>query len=473
MYEIQTMVELGYNEIMTDDTLNQVPKKPLVSLHTLGCKLNQSETDSIAAALLEKGFDVSQNIEAEAKYIVINTCTVTAKADRKSRNIINRAIRNYSTRTNKKSIVIVTGCFVGSERVALEGMEIDYIIDNSKKKYVPDIIESHESGQILNVNSLKEDYFGYAPSNNIFHTRSNLKIQDGCDNFCTFCIIPMVRGVAQSRALEDIMQDARIMAEHGTKEIVLTGVNMSRYASDNHRFSDVLEALLKLPNNVRIRISSLEPDMLDDKFFDLLKHPKMCPHLHLCLQSGSDRILLKMRRMYNTREYMSAIEKIKKHIPNINLTSDVIVGFPGETDEDFNQTQNIITACGFSHTHIFPYSHRNGTRASRMEGEVSSDIKKQRIAILETINREQKNSYRLQSMNTKQNILIEKVAKREHLAVASGFSEYYIPVEITTPHNNISMLSNHLNTIYPATITTHRMEKDEVVMGLVFCNAQH
>lgn len=447
---------------------NKTSKKPLVSLHTLGCKLNQSETDSIATALLNKNFIVSQDIQADTKYVVINTCTVTAKADRKSRNIINRAIKHYSTQAGKKSIVIVTGCFVGSGKETLENMDIDYIIDNSKKKYIPDIIASHENGEILDIDNLKADYFGYTPAHNIFHIRSNLKIQDGCDNFCTFCIIPMVRGGAQSRALEDIVQDARAMAEQGTKEIVLTGVNMSRYAHNDYKFSDVLEALLKLPNNVRIRISSLEPDTLDDAFFDILQNPRICPHLHLCLQSGSDKILLKMRRMYNTKEYMNAIEKIKKHIPNINLTTDAIIGFPGETEDDFLQTKNIITKCEFSHTHIFPYSHRSGTRASRMENEVPADIKKQRIAILDTINKEQKNTYRLRSINTTQNILIEKITQCEQNAVASGLSEYYIPVEITTPHNNMSMLSTLLNTVYPATIQTHRMEKHEAIMQADF-----
>lgn len=455
--------------------------KPLVTLITLGCKLNQSETDSIATELRGRGFAINHDITKSSDYIIINTCTVTAKADRKSRSKIYGAIRTvlpntmdtYAMKTNsslednkkihpnKKGIVIVTGCFVGTGKKDIENMNVDYIIDNSKKMYIPDIIESHEQGQILDIDALQENYFGYTPTKNIFHIRSNLKVQDGCDNFCAFCIIPMVRGNAQSRPLKDIVQDARIMAENGTKEIVLTGVNMSRYSYEQYMFSDVLEGLLKLPKDFRIRISSLEPDKIDSKFFDLMQNPRLCPHLHLCLQSGSDKILMKMRRMYTSTEFTNCIDLIKAKIPNINLTTDIIVGFPSETDKDFIQTKTLVEYCKFSHIHIFPYSHRTGTRASRMEGTISNAVKKERIQELNAINIAQKNSYRLSTTGQLHTMLVEKIETANNSFVASGLTEYYVPTEITSSTQEIK------NTFIPITIKGHRIEKQEMIMQAI------
>lgn len=436
--------------------------KPLVAVQTLGCKLNQSESDSIVTRLRQLGYRVverkketlSEHGSEKAKYIVINTCTVTSKADRKSRYSIYRAMRYSETKESAasaaktvplpasmkdehvKPIVIVTGCFVGSARTELGSMHIDYIVDNSRKSYIPEIIDAHEKQQILNFNKLPANYFNYAPSHQGFHTRSNLKIQDGCDNFCSFCIIPLVRGTAQSRPLIEIVQSARSMAEQECREIVLTGVNMSRYRDTSTEvpgtFSDLIESLLKATQSYtcRFHISSLEPDMLDDKFFDLLQNPRLCSHLHLCLQSGSDRILLKMRRMYSLSEYMNCVERIKNIDEQYNFTTDIIVGFPDEKDSDFEQSVRIAREVGFSHIHVFPFSAREGTRAKRLPPLESSVIKK-RIATLQNISEEQKKQYRLSMLHTRQTVLVEKtLASTGSKITAYGLSNYYIPIEI-------------------------------------------
>ncbi len=474
---------------------------PVVAIQTLGCKLNHAESDSIATRLKQMGFEVINRDSLDkkqpfthAKYIVINTCTVTAKADRKSRHSIYQAIKGNGyfrntehteeptvhgdtpydssshTETTSPPIVIVTGCFVGSAKKDIEDMDIDYIVDNSKKSYIPEIIDAHEKEQIFDYNSQEANYFSATPADQSFHTRNNLKIQDGCDNFCTFCIIPLVRGTAQSLPLKKVVENARTMIENGSKEIVLTGVNMSRYSDlcegKEHSFSDLLEALLKMGNNhnCRFHISSLEPDRLDDKFFDLLQNPKLCSHLHLCLQSGSEKILLKMRRMYTVSDYMNCIERIKQYDNNFNFTTDIIVGFPEESDHDFMQSMKIVKETGFSHIHIFPYSVRQGTRAERMKA-VDTRIQKDRIQQMQVLCDEQKHQYRISMLHKKQEVLIEKTMNDANEGY--GFTNYYIPVHVynTDTHTTFTAAPIQHNSFIEITPTQWKKERELVLLA--------
>ncbi|HUX13115.1 MAG TPA: radical SAM protein, partial [Spirochaetia bacterium] len=217
----------------------------------------------------------------------------------------------------------------------------------------------------------------------------------------------------------------------GSREVVITGVNLSRYSDGTTGFSSLLERILELPGDFRLRISSMEPDSLDDRFLDILSHPKMCPHLHLCLQSGSERILLQMRRQYSYLGYRKIVDAIRTRLPDFNLTTDVIVGFPGETEADFADTENACREIGFSHVHTFPYSRRSGTRADRMDGQISEDAKKERSARIRRISDENKRNYRLRFVGREQRVLVERKGARK--ATGSGYGEHYVPVEFHLP----------------------------------------
>jgi threonylcarbamoyladenosine tRNA methylthiotransferase MtaB len=288
------------------------------------------------------------------------------------------------------------------------------------------LVEAHFNGEIIDRELLKKDVFGFSVTEKSFHTRSMIKIQDGCDNFCTFCIVPMVRGRAVSRKPADIIDNIKQVIALDYKEIVLTGVNISRYDYEGLGFTGLLGKILTIPGDFRVRISSIEPEGFDVPLYDLFSHEKMCPHLHICLQSGSDKTLLQMRRQYNVSGYMEIINQIKRRYPRFNFTTDIMVGFPGETEEDFNATCEVIREVGFSHTHTFKYSVRKGTRAERMDLQIPEKIKQQRSNVVRTIADENKQKYRNQFLGEYQTVLVEKVSKT---GVASGYGENYIPVE--------------------------------------------
>ncbi len=281
--------------------------------------------------------------------------------------------------------------------------------------------------------------------------------------FCTFCIIPTVRGSAKSKKLQKIIDDVKLLTSNGTKEIVLTGVNMSRYKSSNYTFSDVLQHLLAIDGDFRIRISSLEPDSLDKTFFKLLNHPKICPHLHLCLQSGSNKILLMMRRTYSKESFLEYVSHIKQINPSFNFTTDVIVGFPNETEKDFEETLKMIKEVGFSHVHVFPYSHRWNTRSSGMK-EIDQKIKKGRIKALLELSTAQSIAYRNSFIHKTQRVLIEKViphysASKQKKYIALGLSEYYIPIRLA-----IKEQGDYKNTFLQATPYKGEIINDEYVL---------
>jgi len=420
-----------------------------VAIQTLGCRLNQYETESIATLLKKRGY-VMVAFTANADTYIINTCTVTSQADRKSRNSIFRALRTE----NEHAIVIATGCFTKDHAQELYQKGVHYVVSNEKKAYIPDIIDAHFRGEIIDLDSYTPAKFQYTLPLPLFHTRTAIKIQDGCDNFCTFCIIPHVRGRAKSRSIARILTDIHQAIRMGRKELILTGVNISRYQYEANSFTQLLKAILEIKGDFRIRISSLEPEHLNDQFIKLMEHPKLCPHLHLCLQSASNRILLKMRRTYTVEQFAKIIERIRKQNPLFNFTTDVIVGFPGETEKDFMKTYTFAQQIGFSHIHVFPFSVRKGTRASRLPEQVSPQLIKERSAKLRALSIDNTHRYRLQFLNKKQKVLIEKSGLHSF-----GLGEYYLPTRINA--------SLEINTFYDATITAIDSHMDDPCLHAV------
>ncbi len=395
--------------------------KRKVAFKTLGCRLNQFETDALATEFQKGNYEVV-GFNDKADVYIVNTCTVTNQSDHKSRNLVSQAIRR-----DENAVVVVTGCMANNDKSALEERgDITYVVENAQKSSIFPLIEGHFNGEILQPASFKPDLFSFGPTNMGFHTRSSIKIQDGCDNFCTFCIIPKVRGRATSRPVQDIIKNIRQVVAMGSKEIVLTGVNIGRYMYDKVSFEDLLLKILDLPGDFRVRISSIEPEGLGEKFYSLVNHPKLCPHLHLCLQSGSDKILLQMRRMYNLAEYKTIVDNIRNHNPHFNFTTDVIVGFPGETEQDFNETCQLLKVFEFSHVHTFKYSVRKGTRAERMPVQIPERTKTKRSQVVRAIADDNKLNYRKKFIGRKEKVLIEKIRNGQ----ATGYSQYFNPYKI-------------------------------------------
>lgn len=407
-----------------------------IAFKTLGCRLNQFETDSLASEFHNAGYRLV-DFEEKADVYVVNTCTVTNQSDKKSRNLINHASRRPGD-----ALVVVTGCMVNSQKEALENRDTStYFVENNRKTSIFPMVQAHYEGEILHPNTLDPDVFDFKPADRTFHTRSLIKIQDGCDNFCTFCIVPMVRGRAISRPFEKIRENILQVLDFGFREIVLTGVNIGRYDHEGTNFESLVEKILDIPGDFRVRISSIEPDGYGDQFIELFQHPKLMPHLHLCLQSGSDAILLRMRRMYTLSDFRSIVDKFRNSHPDFNLTTDIIVGFPGETAADFQSTCEVVRDIGFSHIHTFKYSRRKGTRADRMPDQVPEKVKAERSEVIRQIGEENKRNYRSSLIGTTEQVLVEKTGD----GMARGYGEHYVPIRFPSEQAEKNM-------IYPVAI---------------------
>jgi threonylcarbamoyladenosine tRNA methylthiotransferase MtaB len=393
-----------------------------IAFKTLGCRLNQYETDALASRFHTGSYEIVDYSE-EADIYVINTCTVTNQSDQKSRQTINQA-----RKINKEAVVVVTGCMANNYKQSLlETDNISYVVDNERKTSIYSIIESHFRGDAADPEGFDKDLFSYEAAYKTFHTRSMIKIQDGCDNFCTFCIIPKVRGRATSRPAEEIYQNIQEVLDYGFKEVVLTGVNIGRYEDKTINFEQLVENILNIPGDFRLRISSIEPDGFSDRFFELFTHPKLTPHLHLCLQSGSESVLLKMRRMYTAKQFGNMAMRLKSLYPDFNLTTDIIVGFPGETEEEFEQTVTMAKELAFSHIHTFKYSVRSGTRAERMPEQIPEKVKNYRSETIRLISEENKRNYIRQMIGKTQRLLVERIGTD---GFARGYGENYIPIRL-------------------------------------------
>lgn len=391
-----------------------------VSFKTLGCRLNQYETDALVTQFHQAGYQVV-DFSRTADITVINTCTVTNQSDQKSRNTINHAARK-----NAGALVVVTGCMANNYKEQLETNEIiTYVVDNQHKNSIVSLVDAHFKGEVVHPESFPGDVFGFEAVDQSLHTRTSIKVQDGCDNFCTYCIVPSVRGRAISRPLEEILENIRRVVDNGFKEIVITGVNIGRYEHGDFNLERAIEKMADLPGDFRIRISSMEPDGFGPDFHRVFEHPKMAPHLHLCLQSGSDLILKKMRRMYDTRAFREILDTFRQHRPDFNFTTDIIVGFPGETEEDFADTVRMAREANFSHIHTFRYSRRKGTRADRMVDQVSEKTKSVRSEVIRKVSEENRLRYMQSMAGKEQRVLIEKVDRK---GMAQGYGEHYLPV---------------------------------------------
>ena len=396
-----------------------------VSFKTLGCRLNQYETDALVTRFHDAGYQVV-DYSSPADVTVINTCTVTNQSDHKSRNTI-----NYAARKNPEGLLVVTGCMANNHREQLEANEkITYVVDNERKSHIVSLVDSHFKGEVVHPESYPGNVFGFETVDQSLHTRTFIKIQDGCDNFCTYCIVPSVRGRAVSRPPEEILVNIRRVVENGFKEIVITGVNIGRYHYETYNMERIIEKVLEIPGDFRIRISSLEPDGFGPDFHKLFHHPKMAPHLHLCIQSGSDPILIKMRRMYTVSSFMKIVEDFRKALPDFNFTTDVIVGFPGETQQDFAATTRVVKDAGFSHIHTFRFSRRKGTRADRMQEQLTEQVKTERGEVIRHISEQNRLRYMNSMIGKTERVLIEKVSSK---GIAQGYGEHYLPVRFYTP----------------------------------------
>jgi len=422
-----------------------------VAFKTLGCRLNQFETDALVTDFHKAGYRVVPFSEPADVY-VINTCTVTNQSDKKSKNTINQAVRTG----NSNSLVLVTGCMVTSQKEYLENRsDITYVVDNKSKSSVLHLIDAHFNGEILHPSHLQQNLFNFALVEKGFHTRAAIKIQDGCDNFCSYCIVPRVRGRAVSRPVEEILENIRQSLELGNKEMVLTGVNISRYDFEGIHFDELVEKILALPGDFRIRISSIEPEGFTGKLIGLFANPKLCPHLHLCLQSGSDKVLMQMRRFYTLKQYTNIIDKIRSLYPDFNFTTDVIVGFPGESEDEFQQTLEVVRKIGFSHIHTFKYSKRDGTRADRLPDQVAEKIKTARSELVRELAEKMKSDYRKNFIGKKQTLLVERNASR---GGTRGYGEHYLPILVKGKKLEV-------NTFHKVRITGMLEDKEKTMLA--------
>ncbi|MCG8580414.1 MAG: tRNA (N(6)-L-threonylcarbamoyladenosine(37)-C(2))-methylthiotransferase MtaB [Bacteroidales bacterium] len=395
--------------------------KKKVGFKTLGCRLNQFETDALASRFVGLGYEVVEDSK-DTDVFVVNTCTVTNQSDQKSRYVVNNALNS-----GHSGMLIITGCMANHHKEKLEQRYPNaYVVGNEQKSAIPQLVEAHFHKEIVPVNQNKGGVFSYAPAADTFHTRSMIKIQDGCDNYCTFCIIPKVRGRAVSRPVNEILKNIRLVIGFGYNEVVITGVNISRYKHEETNFSGLIKQIVDLDLDFRLRISSIEPDSFDDEFFELLKHPKITPHLHLCLQSASESVLLKMRRMYTYKLYKRTVDRLREIDPLFNVTTDIIVGFPEESESDFQQSIEAVKDLRFGHVHTFKYSKREDTRAARMTNIVSEKEKTRRSELLRQEARQAKLNYRQQFIGKQQQVLIDTI-KDDY---SKGYGEYYIPVKV-------------------------------------------
>lgn len=393
----------------------------IIAFKTIGCRLNQFETDSLLTQFNNAGYKIAGNGDI-ADIVVINTCTVTHQSDKKSKYAINKAAAD-----NPNAIIIAAGCLVNNQKKLLEKKKnITFTVDNERKSSIFSLVEAYSNGEIINPDLLPANVFGYETAVKGKHTRSFIKIQDGCNNFCSFCIVPMVRGRAVSRKPFDIIENVKKIINAGYREIVLTGVNIGRYNFESVNLEKLLEMILNVQGDFRVRISSVEPYGLTRNFHELFFHPKLTPHLHLCLQSGSDAILKRMGRRYSAKSFMSLMESFKINFPSFNFTTDIMVGFPGESDTDFESTCKIAKEAAFSHIHTFRFSRRSGTKADKMEDQISEKIKEERSKIILEISEKNRIKYFNSMLGKTQKVLVEKIDQN---GIASGYGEHYIPIE--------------------------------------------
>lgn len=437
------------------------------ALHNLGCKVNAYETDAMQQLLEENGYEIVPFTECADVY-VINTCSVTNMADRKSRQMIHRARKK-----NPQAIVVAVGCYVQtSTEEVMEDLAVDIVIGNNQKNHLVDCITEFESKNYLvctqdvgqgaqakdteekvvdciDINKDEQEYEYFLVNKTAEHTRAFIKVQDGCNQFCSYCIIPYARGRVRSRSIEDVVEEVTSLAKSGYREVVLTGIHLSSYGlSENYnsgfehnQLLELIEAVAKVEGIKRIRLGSLEPQIITEAFAKRLANVnKICPHFHLSLQSGCDATLKRMNRKYTAEEYAAGCAMLRKYFNEPAITTDVIVGFPGETEEEFATTKQYVADIGFYEMHIFKYSKRKGTKAAVMPEQVNEQIKAKRSDILLACEERMSKTYRDGYVGREVEVLFETPWEWDGKPYYTGYTREYIRVAYPTTEN----LSNQI-----------------------------
>lgn len=408
------------------------------ALHNLGCKVNAYETEAMQHLLEEAGYEIVPFTQ-KADVYVINTCSVTNMADRKSRQMLHKAKKN-----NPDSIVVATGCYVQtSEKEVLNDLSVDIVIGNDRKHDLVRLLEEYSLDRVNDtvddINDGKHDFEELFIDQTKEHTRAFIKVQDGCNQFCSYCIIPYARGRVRSRRFENVIAEVERLAANGFKEVVLTGIHLSSYGVDFEEATGLLE-LIQAVNAVkgieRIRLGSLEPKIVTEHFAsELSKLDKICPHFHLSLQSGCDATLKRMNRKYTTKEYERGCELLRKYFVHPAITTDVIVGFPGETEEEFEQTKAYLEHIHFYEMHIFKYSKRKGTRAAVMPDQIDEQIKAARSEKLIALGHDMSKEFRKFYIGKNEEVLFEEKAVIGDKEYFVGYTKEYVKVAKETDEN--------------------------------------
>ena len=410
------------------------------ALHNLGCKVNSYETEAMTQLLKKAGYEIV-SFQDQADVYIINTCSVTNMADRKSRQMLHKAKKQ-----NPNAVVVATGCYVqtATEKVA-QDLSIDLVVGNNRKKDIVEILNEYyaekEAGEqvkeedVIDINHTDE-YEDLEISTVTEHTRAHLKIQDGCNNFCSYCIIPYARGRIRSRTMESIKAELERLSASGFKEIVFTGINLSCYDDNGKKLIDVIEMADNVNGIERIRLGSLDPEVVTEDFVERLgKVKKICPHFHFSLQSGCDKTLKAMNRHYTSDEYYEKCQLIRKHIDNPAFTTDVIVGFPGETEEDYISSREFVKKVKFAELHVFKYSKRDGTVAAKMPNQIDEKIKTLRSEDLIKTGEEVTKEFRQAKIGQDTTVLFEEKILLDNKEYWVGHTVDYIKIAVPEKEN--------------------------------------
>lgn len=414
------------------------------ALHNLGCKVNAYETEAMQEMLEQNGYEIVPFAEGADVY-VINTCTVTNMADRKSRQMLHRA-----RKMNPNAVVVAAGCYVQAQGAKADDC-IDIIIGNNKKKDLITILDEHFAKieekepqvELIDIAHTHE-YEEMRVSRQAEHTRANVKVQDGCNQFCSYCIIPYARGRVRSRKMEDVLAEVHILASNGYQEIVLTGIHLSSYGIDTgENLLELIRAVHQVEGILRIRLGSLEPRIITREFAEgIAALPKMCPHFHLSLQSGCNTTLKRMNRRYTAEEYYEKCELLREVFDHPALTTDVIVGFPGETEEEFRESKAFLEKVNFYETHIFKYSRRQGTKAAEMKDQVPEPVKTERSNQLIALGKVNKKAFEDRLIGQTVEVLMEEEIQRDSETWQIGHTREYVKVGRKTEENLANQLIN-------------------------------
>lgn len=427
------------------------------ALHNLGCKVNAYETEAMQELLEKNGYEIVPFHDTADVY-VINTCSVTNMADRKSRQMIHRARKQ-----NPEAVIVAAGCYVQAQADAGNLDEnIDIVIGNNKKQDLVRLLEEYfkedqpeQMQEVIDINHTSE-YESLHLTRTAEHTRAYLKVQDGCNQFCTYCIIPYARGRVRSRRKEDVVEEVRTLAGHGYREVVLTGIHLSSYGLDwkkeegkpKEGLLDLIRAVHAVDGIERIRLGSLEPRIITEEFAEeLAAMPKICPHFHLSLQSGCDATLKRMNRRYDAREYKEKCQILRKYFENPALTTDVIVGFPQESEEEFEESRKFVDEINFYETHIFKYSRRQGTKAAAMDGQIPEQEKTRRSNIMLEMNKKKMERYEREWLGKKVEVLFEELTEKDGKSYVTGHTKEYLRIAVPCSQKEAGEWINQLKEI--------------------------